>query len=409
MDSLFLIFGFIWFLSLGAIPVAFLIWIILLMKKAPKKRAAGKILLGCIIISVISFVLSFTCYMMSSSSCEHQWDITINKPATCLYEGQQTKTCSLCNKTETRTIQAIGHNWVEDDTGTLVCTRCNVWTIKSVLEENKNPQPTPQRSTTASDVLNNKKELSLSILFVSFVYNITLFVFLGLIIFGIIKLIKVAEEKAKQRREYYENSSYYAVTHIPYQYHRRDVGKYGEYLIYDHLRQRELLGSKFLFNVYVPIENGQTSEIDVLMIDSHGIFVFESKNYGGWIFGDENSKQWCQCFKAGRRHSHKEYFYNPIKQNEGHINVLKYYLGYPAIPIHNIVVFSERCDFQTTMPNNIIYRYETNDTVNTICNRQAPCITSEQIEAIYQRLYPLTQMTAKTKEQHIEQIQSRKF
>ena len=44
-----------------------------------------------------------------------------------------------------------------------------------------------------------------------------------------------------------------------------------------------LLGrdGKILRNVYVPKENGETSEIDVLYITQKGIFVIESKNYSG--------------------------------------------------------------------------------------------------------------------------------
>ena len=52
---------------------------------------------------------------------------------------------------------------------------------------------------------------------------------------------------------------------------------------------------------------------------------------------------------------------------------------------------------------------EKNKKIEEICNQQPSCITDEQIKIIYQRLYPLTQMTAQAKEQHIEQIQSRKL
>ena len=54
---------------------------------------------------------------------------------------------------------------------------------------------------------------------------------------------------------------------------------------------------------------GKTTEIDLLMIHEKGIFVFESKNYSGWIFGSEDQLKWTQCFKSGQR----EHFYNPYK------------------------------------------------------------------------------------------------
>ena len=67
------------------------------------------------------------------------------------------------------------------------------------------------------------------------------------------------------------------------------VGKRGETLTERELKLVKLFGRKgrTLRNVYIPKDNGETSEIDVVYITQKGIFVFESKNYSGWIFGDE--------------------------------------------------------------------------------------------------------------------------
>lgn len=66
-------------------------------------------------------------------------------------------------------------------------------------------------------------------------------------------------------------------------------GKYGETLTVRKLKKVKLLGrdGEILRNVYIPKDNGETSEIDVMFITQKGIFVFESKNYSGWIFGEE--------------------------------------------------------------------------------------------------------------------------
>ena len=138
----------------------------------------------------------------------------------------------------------------------------------------------------------------------------------------------------------YKNTSYYKITKIPYFRLRFDLGKYGEYLTYRHLKDFERSGAKFLFNTYVPKTNGETSEIDVLMIHQKGIFVFESKNYSGWIFGSEKNKTWYQTLPKGRHKSHKEPFYNPIMQNHSHIKHLKAFVG-GKIPTHSVIIFSE--------------------------------------------------------------------
>jgi hypothetical protein len=62
-------------------------------------------------------------------------------------------------------------------------------------------------------------------------------------------------------------------------------GNYGEFLTFCCLEK--LKGDhKLLTNVYLPKKDGSTTEIDLIMIDETGIYVFESKNYSGWIFGD---------------------------------------------------------------------------------------------------------------------------
>ena len=81
----------------------------------------------------------------------------------------------------------------------------------------------------------------------------------------------------------YKNSNYYRTTQNSYWSVFSDSGKYGEYRLYQHLQSFELMGCKFLFSLYVPRDNGKTSEIDVIMLHPKGLFVIESKNYSGWI------------------------------------------------------------------------------------------------------------------------------
>ena len=71
-------------------------------------------------------------------------------------------------------------------------------------------------------------------------------------------------------------------------------------MIYKYLKDFENQGAKFLFNIYIPKKGNETTEIDVLMISSKGLFVFESKNYSGWIFGGDNQKYWYQTLPSNR-------------------------------------------------------------------------------------------------------------
>ena len=99
--------------------------------------------------------------------------------------------------------------------------------------------------------------------------------------------------------------------------HYEDVGQYGEYLTEYALLSRSMEGYYVVLkNLYLPMK-GKNTEIDLLTIHEKGIFVFESKNYSGWIFGSEDQLKWTQCFKSGQR----KHFYNPIKQNRTHIRL----------------------------------------------------------------------------------------
>lgn len=81
--------------------------------------------------------------------------------------------------------------------------------------------------------------------------------------------------------------------------HYENVGQYGEYLTEYALLSRSMEGYYVVLkNLYLPMK-GKTTEIDLLMIHEKGIFVFESKNYSGWIFGSEDQLKWTQCFKSG--------------------------------------------------------------------------------------------------------------
>ena len=220
-----------------------------------------------------------------------------------------------------------------------------------------------------------------------------------LIIFTIIFIVKYTK---------YKKSAYYQITKQPYFSLRRNSGKYGEYLTYKCLKHFEKNGAKFLFNIYVPKERDETSEIDVLMICKKGLFVFESKNYSGWIFGSENRKNWYQTLPTGRGRCNKVSFYNPIMQNSSHIRYLKAFIGRRA-PIKSIIVFSDKCTLKDVQIRSndvrVINRYNVASVVSDICNQiSGDLLTDNDITEIFDKLFPYTQVDETVKKQHISNI-----
>jgi len=207
----------------------------------------------------------------------------------------------------------------------------------------------------------------------------------------------------------YKGSSYYKNTKISYFTLLTDKGKFGEYAIFKRLQYLEKENGRFLFNVYIPKED-TTTEIDVLLICPKGIIAFESKNYSGWIFGNEKSKNWTQVLPQGKGKSKKIQFLNPVIQNKGHIEYLKKYLETES-DIKSAIVFSERCTLKEVTLNSqdirVINRYDVKNTVKDIFEKQNNSVLSgEQIAEIYDKLFPLSQVDDCVKEQHIRNIRS---
>ena len=184
------------------------------------------------------------------------------------------------------------------------------------------------------------------------------------------------------------------------------VGRRGEKLTERELKLVNLFGrkGKTLRNLYVPKDNGETSEIDVVYITQKGIFVFESKNYSGWIFGDEKGMYWTVSLPNGQ----KNRFYNPIKQNRTHLKWLGQFLG-ADVPLFSIVVFSERCELKKiSVESNdikVIKRDRTYATVRELWEKSDDALSEDQITALFEKLKVLTNVDEAVKLAHIRDIE----
>ena len=210
------------------------------------------------------------------------------------------------------------------------------------------------------------------------------------------ELQRLLREKQKLTEEY-QQTEYYKCTHLLYDEMLDNAGRYGEYLLYMKLKDDVSSDTKFLFNAYIPKNNYNTTEVDVIMINKQGIFVFEVKNYSGWISGRSNSKQWCESFKNGERY----FFSNPIIQNKHHVDALQKIIN--NVEYHPIVVFSDEAGLvDVDADADVIVMSEVLDWMST--QQASNCLTEQQINEIYEKLYPYTQVSQEVKETHVDQI-----
>ena len=110
---------------------------------------------------------------------------------------------------------------------------------------------------------------------------------------------------------------------------------------------------KVFSDLIIPADGG-TSQIDHLIISRFGIFVIETKNMSGWIFGGADQPKWTQVQKGGKRLS----FQNPIFQNYAHLRSLEAIFRVKKEILHNFVVFTGSAEPKTEMPFNVAWGLE---------------------------------------------------
>jgi len=209
----------------------------------------------------------------------------------------------------------------------------------------------------------------------------------------------------------YMASDYYKMTQFSYREMLADAGKRGEYDTYRCLKA--LKGyKKYLFNCYIPKEDGTSTEIDVILLHESGIYVFESKNYSGWIFGTETQKQWTQSLSSGKGRTTKEHFLNPIIQNKVHLKWLQTYLkNFDSLKFYSYIVFSKRCELKkVTLTSGNHYVVKRDDLLRAVSDhisKTGSCMTPSVVDEVYKKLYPLTQVDETRKKEHIASIKEK--
>lgn len=151
----------------------------------------------------------------------------------------------------------------------------------------------------------------------------------------------------------------------------KQKGARGERLVAGRLRKGLPDEYLMLNDVYLPLLDGTTTQIDHVVVSQYGIFVVETKTYSGWIFGDGNSPVWTQSI-----YRKKSRFQNPMRQNYRHICALADNLGIDKSYFHGVVAFTGDCTFKTDMPEGVVYSRNAADYIRSFGQ---PLIKSKQV------------------------------
>lgn len=172
-------------------------------------------------------------------------------------------------------------------------------------------------------------------------------------------------------------------------------GKYGEKIVSETLDLLPCEKYKIINNLVLKTKNGYT-QLDHVVVSNYGLFVIETKNYAGWIFGGETKLYWKQVF-----YQESYSFYNPIYQNMSHIKALQVLMpNLRKFPIISIIVFVGDCELRTQIQN-VVELHNLND---TICSYSEQSLKDSEVENIYNRLIELDKSQEYLSVEHKKQV-----
>jgi restriction system protein len=157
---------------------------------------------------------------------------------------------------------------------------------------------------------------------------------------------------------------------------------------------------RLLRNVTLPIGSA-TTQIDHLVFSPYGIFVIETKNLGGWIFGDPDHEQWTEVvFRF------KQSFQNPLLQNRTHVKAVLRHLRVEPENVHNVVAFVGTCTLKTPMPDEVvcgIFRL-----AKFIKSKRVPVFTTDEVQGFIDAIqrHRLTP-GVRTERAHVRSVKTR--
>lgn len=149
---------------------------------------------------------------------------------------------------------------------------------------------------------------------------------------------------------------------------------------------------QYVINNLILVNDGKSVQIDHIVINPHGIFVIETKNYSGEIYGSESQREWTQVLAYGKV---KNKLYNPLKQNATHVYNVKKIVG--KLPVYSLVVFvqnnTHHIDANGVIPlsalrttlqsgNTILGAHEMQTAYNLLLSNKADISTKEHVQNI---------------------------
>lgn len=148
-------------------------------------------------------------------------------------------------------------------------------------------------------------------------------------------------------------------------------------------------------DVYIEVE-GRSVQIDHVIISRYGVFVIETKNYTGWIYGTDRSEFWTK-----NMYGNKYQFRNPLKQNYSHMKSLQTLFGIPENKFVPIVIFLNGATLKCHTNGIVIYSHQLKD---VIFSYSTPILSHEEVQQLSVQLSSACIVDKEQKKKHIHKV-----
>ncbi|MGP1412168.1 MAG: nuclease-related domain-containing protein [Peptoanaerobacter stomatis] len=152
-------------------------------------------------------------------------------------------------------------------------------------------------------------------------------------------------------------------------------------------------------DIMIEIDN-RTTQIDHIVVSIYGIFVIETKNYNGFIRGNQYNSTWTQYLSK----NNKFQFNNPLRQNYGHIKALSQKLNIQEDKFISIIAFGNDAKLDIEAKEKVVNIRELYDTIMDFTTIKFNDISS--IESVKNKILSENITSEEKRHDHIVNIQT---
>lgn len=147
----------------------------------------------------------------------------------------------------------------------------------------------------------------------------------------------------------------------------------------------------------VYIHRGNRSvQIDHVVISRYGVFVIETKNYKGWVYGSANAEHWTQNI-----YGHKYQLYNPTRQNSSHVGALCNLFRITRDKTIPLIVFAGSATVHCSTDCYVVYFSQLRQIIDQNKNIQ---FTDEQVMQMVEKLSAALVTDKNSKREHVRKV-----